>query len=141
MQHGQTVTLAVELQIRHACSNLVLSYHIKDKNNQHVQGYHTADHEQLFGRDWEPEQRVQVTFKLPVYLHHGNYSLTLLVSSMEDTAQYADAVFFDWVEDVASLRIMPKDQFPLSDLLEIENDIEIHTLADQKAGQIAGHSG
>lgn len=141
LQHGQTMTLAVELQIRHACRNLVLSYHIKDKNNQHVQGYHTADHEQLFGRDWEPEQRVQVTFKLPVYLHHGNYSLTLLVSSMEDTAQYADAVFFDWVEDVASLRIMPKDQFPLSDLLEIENDIEIHTLADQKAGQIAGHSG
>lgn len=141
VHYGQTVQLAVEVQIRQACRNLVLSYHIKDKNNQYVQGCHTADHERLFNLDWQPGQRVQVIFRLPVYLHHGNYSLTLLLSSMEDVAQYTDAVFFDWVEDVAGLRVMPRDLFPLSDLLEIKNDIEIHTLADQEANQIPDHSG
>jgi lipopolysaccharide transport system ATP-binding protein len=133
LQYGQTVRLAVELEIILPCSNLVLSYHIKDKNNQHVQGNHTADNEKLFGCDWQPGQRVQVTFRVPIYLHHGNYSLTLLISSMEDIAQYTDAVFLDWVEDVASLRVLPRDRFPLSDLLEIENDIEICALADSQA--------
>lgn len=133
LQYGQTLSLAVELEIILPCSNLVLSYHIKDKNNQHVQGNHTADNEKLFGCDWQPGQRVQVTFRVPIYLHHGNYSLTLLISSMEDIAQYTDAVFLDWVEDVASLRVLPRDRFPLSDLLEIENDIEICALADSQA--------
>lgn len=133
LQYGQTLRLAVELEIILPCSNLVLSYHIKDKNNQHVQGNHTADNEKLFGCDWQLGQRVQLTFRVPIYLHHGNYSLTLLISSMEDIAQYTDAVFLDWVEDVASLRVLPRDRFPLSDLLEIENDIEICALADSQA--------
>jgi lipopolysaccharide transport system ATP-binding protein len=141
VHYGQIVQLAAEVHVRQACRNLVLSYHIKDKNNQHVQGCHTADRERLFNREWLPGQRVQVVFKLPVYLHHGNYSLTILLSSMEDIAQYTDAVFFDWIEDVASLRVLPREHFPLSDLLEIENDIEIHTLPDPEAGKVAGYSG
>ncbi len=141
VHYGEHLTLVVELLIEQPCSNLVVSYHIKDKNNQHVQGSHTADSRQLFDRAWWPGQGAQVTFRLPIYLHHGNYSLTLLVSSMQDTAQYTDAVFFDWVEDVASIRVMPRTPFPLSDLVEIKNDIEIIALADRQAGEHAGHSG
>jgi len=58
-------------------------------------------------------------------LHAGEYSVTMLIASIGDVVQYTDAVFLDWVEDAAVLTVQPRAAFPLSDLVELDNDIHV----------------
>ena len=60
-----------------------------------------------------------------VLLHEGQYSLTMLAASMGDVRQYTDAVFHDWIEDVAVMSVAARNHFPLSDMVEVANEVEV----------------
>jgi lipopolysaccharide transport system ATP-binding protein len=116
--YGQTLTLHLRLQIVQPCAQLVVSYHIKNRQNQHLLGGHTADRPEVYGRTWAPDDTVDLTFDIPVHLHQGDYALTLVASSIADTERYTDALFHLWADDVATLQVQPRAHFPLSDLIE-----------------------
>jgi lipopolysaccharide transport system ATP-binding protein len=79
----------------------------------------------VFARDWRPGDELVVEFSLAAVLHAGDYSVTMLIASIGDIAAYTDAVFLDWVEDAAALTVQPRAAFPLSDLVELENDVHV----------------
>ena len=116
--YGDTLTLRLRLQITHPCAQLVVSYHIKNRQNQHVLGGHTADRPDVYGQNWQPGNTLDVNFAIPIHLHEGDYALTLVASSMADTQRYTDAVFHLWADDVATLQVQARAPFPLSDLIE-----------------------
>lgn len=117
-QYGDTLQLRLRLQLRQPCSNIVVSYHIKNRQNQHVLGGHSADRPEVHSRDWQAGEVFELVFDIPMHLHQGDYALTVLATSMADTEHYTDAVFHLWADDVATLHVMPRANFPLSDLLE-----------------------
>jgi len=102
-----------------------VSYHVKDRHQQHLVGGHTHDDARVHGRAWAAGDRLRLRFTLPVRLREGAYTLTLLVASIGDLARYADAVFLDWVDDVALMRVAARGRFPLSDLMELEHEVVV----------------
>jgi lipopolysaccharide transport system ATP-binding protein len=67
----------------------------------------------------------ELGFDTPVHLHHGDYALTVLVASIGDTEHYTDALFHLWADDVATLHVMPRENFPLSDLVEPPQSLHV----------------
>ncbi len=116
--YGDTLHMRVRLSIRRPCRHLIVSYHIKNRQNQHVLGGHSADHPGIHPRTWQAGEVIELAFDLPVHLHQGDYALTVLAASIEDVSQYSDAIFHLWADDVATLHVMPRERFPLSDLVE-----------------------
>ena len=116
--YGDSLRLRLRLRVRQSCSSIVVSYHIKNRQNQHVLGGHSADQIEVHGRAWQVGEVFELDFEIPLHLHHGDYALTVLASSMADTEHYTDAVFHLWADDVATLHVMPRAHFPLSDLIE-----------------------
>ena len=123
--YGDALVLRARMRVAAPCRNLVVSYHIKDRANQHLLGSHTREHPQVYGRDWRPGDEFLVEFSFAAVLHAGDYSVTMLIASIGDVAHYTDAVFLDWVEDAAVLTVQPRTTFPLSDLVELENDVHV----------------
>lgn len=123
VHYGDSLTILATVLVKEPCSHLVLSFHIKDRHNQHLIGHHTADHPDIYPREWLPGERFTVRFTLPVFLHEGAYSLTGLISSIEDIQRYTDASFLDWVEDASVMRVLAREAFPLSDLVELPSEI------------------
>jgi lipopolysaccharide transport system ATP-binding protein len=123
--YGDTLVLRARIRVAAPCRNLVVSYHIKDRANQHLLGAHTRQHPQVYARHWRPGDELVVEFSLAAVLHAGDYSVTMLIASIGDIAAYTDAVFLDWVEDAAALTVQPRAAFPLSDLVELENDVHV----------------
>ena len=117
-QHGDSLHLRLRLRARQPCSNIVVSYHIKNRQNQHVLGGNSADRPEVHGRAWQTGDVFELGFDIPVHLHHGDYALTILAASIADTEHYTDALFHLWADDVATLHVMPRERFPLSDLIE-----------------------
>lgn len=117
-QHGETLHLRLRLQVRQPCQHIVVSYHIKNRQNQHVLGGHSADRSAIHARAWQAGEVFELAFDIPVHLHQGDYALTVLAASMADVEHYTDAVFHLWADDVATLHVMPRARFPLSDLVE-----------------------
>lgn len=116
--HGDSLQLRLRLRVRKPCQNLVVSYHIKNPQNQYVLGGHTAQQPQVYGVAWQAGQVLELVFDIPVHLHHGNYALNVLAASIADVQHYTDAVFQLWADDVATLTVLPRPVFPLSDLCE-----------------------
>jgi lipopolysaccharide transport system ATP-binding protein len=123
--YGDGLVLRARIRAAAPCRNLVVSYHIKDRANQHLLGSHTRQHPQVYAREWQADDELVVEFSFTAVLHAGDYSVTLLIASIGDVAQYTDAVFLDWVEDAAVLTVQPRAAFPLSDLVELDNDIHV----------------
>ena len=96
---GDRLSIRAEIEILAPCDQLIVSYHIKDRHQQHLLGGHTGESARLYPRRCRPGERLRVCFELPVRLHEGAYSLTLLVASIGDLSRYTDAVFLDWVDD------------------------------------------
>lgn len=117
-QYGDMLQLRLRLQVRQSCTNLVVSHHIKNRQNQHVLGGNSADRPAVHGRIWQAGEVFELVFDIPVHLHQGDYALTVLAASIADTEHYTDAVFHLWADDVATLHVMPRARFPLSDLVE-----------------------
>ena len=117
-QHGDALHLRLRLQARQACRHMVVSYHIKNRQNQHILGGHSADEAAIYTRTWEPGEVFELAFDIPIHLHQGDYALTVLAASMTDVEHYTDAAFHLWADDVATLHVMPRARFPLSDLFE-----------------------
>ncbi len=115
---GDTLRLRLRLQVRRACERLVISYHIKNRQNQHVLGGHSADRPEIYPHSWQPGDIIELVFEIPIHLHQGDYALTLVVASMADLERYSDAVFHLWADDVAALQVATRARFPLSDLIE-----------------------
>lgn len=115
---GQTLQLRVRARVHQACRQLVLSYHVKNKQHLNVVGGHTADTLELHGRDWQAGEVFEVSFEVPVHWHAGDYALTVLVASIGDVQHYSDAVFHDWQDHLATLSVVPRQAFPLSDMVE-----------------------
>ena len=124
-QHGDTLHLRLRLQLRQPCRHLVVSYHIKNRQNQHILGGHSSDRPEVHGRAWQSGEVLELAFDIPVHLHQGDYALTVLAASMADVAHYTDAVFHLWADDVATLHVMPRAHFPLSDLIEPPQDLSV----------------
>ena len=124
-QHGDTLHLRLRLQLRQPCRHLVVSYHIKNRQNQHILGGHSSDRPGVHGRAWQSGEVLELAFDIPVHLHQGDYALTVLAASMADVAHYTDAVFHLWADDVATLHVMPRAHFPLSDLIEPPQDLSV----------------
>lgn len=116
--YADTLQLRIRGKILQTCSQLVVSYHIKNKQNQNVMGGHTAADPQLHARQWLPGEVFDVVFDIPVHCHAGDYALTVLVASIGDTEHYSDVVFHDWRDHIATLNVVPRQPFPLSDMLE-----------------------
>ncbi len=125
--YGETLTLHLRLQVLQPCAQLVVSYHIKNRQNQHLMGGHTADRPEVYARNWVSDDIMDISFDIPIHLHQGDYSLTLVASSITDTERYTDAVFHLWADDVATLQVQPRTHFPLSDLVEPTPIITIQT--------------
>ncbi|MFO1199746.1 MAG: ABC transporter ATP-binding protein [Burkholderiaceae bacterium] len=125
VEWGDALTIDAELEVRVPCERLVVSYHVKDRHQQHLVGGHTHDDPRVYGRAWAAGERLRVRFTLPVRLREGAYTLTLLAASIGDLARYADAVFLDWIDDVALMRVAARGRFPLSDLLELEHEVVV----------------
>jgi lipopolysaccharide transport system ATP-binding protein len=123
--YGDTLTIRARMVVHQPCDRLVVSYHIKNRQNQHVTGAHTADRAEVYGRSWQPGDVVDIVFRTPVLLHEGRYSLTMLAASMSDVRQYTDAVFHDWIEDVAVMSVAAREHFPLSDMVELPAEVEV----------------
>ena len=124
-EYGDTLVLRARIRVAAPCRNLVVSYHIKDRANQHVLGSHTRRHPQVYARDWQASDEFVVEFSFAAVLHAGDYSVTVLIASIGDVAHYTDALFLDWVEDAALLTVQPRAAFPLSDLVELDNEIDV----------------
>ena len=138
---GSTLNLRVRLAIAEPCRRLVVSYHIKDSRHQHLVGGHSAQHPQLYGREWFPGDHVEVIFRQPVLLHAGHYSLTVLVASIGDVALYTDAVFLDWIDDAGLITVAARPVFPLSDLMEVDHEVEVVVAAAAPKASRIGDSG
>ncbi len=138
VEWGEPLTISAEIEILAPCEHLVVSYHIKDRHQQHLIGGHTSDSAALYERRCQPGERLRVRFELPVRLHEGAYSLTLLVASIGDLSRYTDAVFLDWVDDLMLMRVSARDRFPLSDLVELEHDMAVEVLASPQTAQLVG---
>lgn len=123
--HGDLLTLRLRLQVIHPCTQLVVSYHIKNRQNQHVFGGHTASRPDVYRFVHHSGDVIDLTFDVPVYLHQGDYALTLVVAGIGDTERYTDAVFHLWADDIATLRVNPRASFPLSDLVELPHVISV----------------
>lgn len=127
--YGDHLKLRFRLQIKHSCKQLVVSYHIKNGQNQHVFGGHTADHSEIYAQPCKPGDVLDLAFDIPVHLHQGDYALTLVAASMDDIQRYTDVVFHLWADDVATLHVTPRSSFPLSDLVELP---PVFTVLNQK---------
>lgn len=123
--YGDRLLLRARLRILTPCQHLVISYHLKDRANQHLLGSHTGRHASVHARQWRPGEELRVEFGLTAVLHAGDYAVTMLIASISDVAHYTDAVFLDWVEDAALLTVQPRAEFPLSDLVELDNEIDV----------------
>lgn len=135
VSYGETAVLSADLHILQPCSRLVVSYHLKNRQNQHVLGAHTHQRPELYARDWMPGERIRVRFRIPMLVHEGAYALTLLVASIGDVNRYTDAVFLDWADDVAVVSVAPRELFPLSDLVELPDaGVQILSLSRGEAG-------
>ncbi|MFD0666758.1 ATP-binding cassette domain-containing protein [Ramlibacter sp. MAHUQ-53] len=115
---GDTLRIRARVVVRQPCEQLVVSFHVKNRQNQHVVGGHTGHRPEVYGRRWQPGEVVDVEFTTPVQWHDGAYTLTMLAASMGDVQHYSDAVFHDWADDVAALSVTRRAVFPLSDLVE-----------------------
>lgn len=118
VQYGDTLELKVLLRVMQPCQHLVLSYHIKNRQNQNVVGGHSACEPALYDRQWQSGQAVEVSFELRVEWHAGDYALTLLVASINDVQHYSDVVFHCWEDHQATLNVVQRQSFPLSDMVE-----------------------
>lgn len=118
VQYGDTLHMCLRLQVRRPCQHLVVSYHVKNRQNQHILGGHSADRLEVHGRAWQAGEVFELNFEFPVHLHHGDYALTVLAASIADVEHYTDAVFHLWADDIATLHVMPRARFPLSDQVE-----------------------
>jgi len=127
--YGDQLKLRFRLQINHPCHQLVVSYHIKNGQNQHVFGGHTADRAEVYARHCKSGDVFDLVFDIPIYLHQGDYALTLVAASMDDIQRYTDVVFHLWADDVATLHVTPRARFPLSDLVEL---LPVFTVFNQK---------
>ena len=123
--HGDTLQLHVLARVMRPCQHLVLSYHIKNKQNQNVVGGHTACEPLLYKRHWQGGEMFEASFELKVHWHAGDYALTLLVASIGDVQHYSDVVFHCWEDHLATLNVVQRQQFPLSDLLEPPQQVRI----------------
>ena len=128
VQWGETVHINARVNIQKPCDHLIVSYHLKNRQNQHVIGSHTYSHPQVYDRQWQAGDSFQVRFTAPVVVHEGQYALTMLVTSISDMVRYTDAVFHDWVDDVAILTVAPRPLYPLSDMVEVENMVQVKSL-------------
>lgn len=127
--YGDVLRLRLRLRIEQPCANLVVSYHIKNRQNQHVIGGHSADRTEVYGCSWQAGEILELCFLIPVQLHEGSYALTVLASSIGDIARYTDATFHLWADDLGTLQVMPRTRFPLSDLIEPPVDLKVETRA------------
>lgn len=125
---GDRLTIEATVEVYEPCERLIVNYHIKDKHAQYVLGNHSYDCPEIYGRAWWPGDKFRVRFSLKVPLHHGNYYLTMLVTSIRDLVTYSDAVFLDLIEDAAVMHVAAREHFPLSDLVEAEHELEIAVL-------------
>ena len=123
--YADLVCLRVRLQVIRPCTQLVVSYHIKNRQNQHVLGGHTADRPEVYGQNYAAGDLIDLSFTIPIHLHAGDYALTLVVASIGDMARYTDASFHLWADDVATLQVAPRDAFPLSDQVEPPTQVTI----------------
>jgi len=133
---GETLSIDVDVRVLAPCARLVVSYHVKDRHQQHLLGGHSADAADVYTRAWQPGERLRLRFSLPVRLHEGAYSLTLLVASIGDLQRYTDAVFLDWVDDVTVMQVAPRERFPLSDLVELEHELAVEVVPAPAAGVV-----
>lgn len=116
--YGDTLKLSVRAYVHQPCQQLVVSYHIKNKQNQNVVGGHTACETTVYDRAWRADEVFEVDFEVPVHLHAGDYALTVLIASIADVQHYSDVVFHDWQDNLATLSVVPRQNFPLSDMVE-----------------------
>ena len=123
--YGDTLQLRVRARVHQPCSQLVLSYHVKNKQNQNVIGGHTACEPALYERNWQPGDIFDVAFSIPVQWHAGDYALTLLVASIGDVQHYSDVVFHDWQDQLATVSVVPRQYFPLSDMVEPAQSVSV----------------
>ena len=135
---GDRLTIRAEIEILAPCEQLIVSYHIKDRHQQHLLGGHTGDSSRLYPHRCQPGERLRLSFELPVRLHEGAYSLTLLVASIGDLSRYTDAVFLDWVDDLMVMRVSARDRFPLSDLVELEHEMAVDIVASPQPALVVG---
>ncbi len=125
ISHGDSVEIIMAVAVVRACQNLVVSYHVKNAQNQNVLGGNTGVSPGLYSRQWQHGDEVSIRFRVALPLHAGTYSVTVLATSISDTHRYTDAVFHDWVDAAASLQVAARSEFPLSDLVELPHQIEI----------------
>lgn len=118
-QYGDQLKLRLRARVHQPCQQLVVSYHIKNKQNQNVIGGHTACEPALYCRDWKPGEVFDVAFDIPVHLHAGDYALTVLMAGIGDTQHYSDVIFHDWQDNLATVNVVPRQNFPLSDMVEL----------------------
>jgi lipopolysaccharide transport system ATP-binding protein len=124
LEFGSTLRLVSLIEIKETCDQLVVSIHIKDRNNQHLVGFNSGVMAGLYDRLWQQGEKFQVEFEFPIRLQQGRYSITALISSLADVTQYSDVKFIDWLEDVGVFEVAPRNPFPLSDWVEIEHEIK-----------------
>jgi lipopolysaccharide transport system ATP-binding protein len=126
--YGDILVIHARLNVHQTCNQLAVAFHIKNRQNLHVMGGHTADDLNMRKRVWQPGDIADITFRLPVWLHEGAYSLTMLVSTLQDVYRYTDAVFLDWVEDASILKVVPRDRYPLTDMVEVAPEVRVVVL-------------
>ena len=124
LEFGDSLRLVCLVGIKEKCERLIVSFHIKDRNNQHLVGATSGATVGLYERLWQPGERFEVDFKLPIRLQAGRYAITALISSMTDVTQYSDVKFVDWLEDVGVFEVAPRNPFPLSDWVEFEHEVK-----------------
>jgi len=128
LEFGSLLRLVCLIEIKEKCERLIVSLHIKDRNNQHLVGVSSGSMAGLYDRLWQQGERFQVEFELPVRLQAGRYAITSLISSLADIAQFSDVIFVDWLEDVDVFEVAARNPFPLTDWVETEHDVKFSAL-------------
>lgn len=127
--YGDTLQLRVRCKVYQPCTDMVVAYHIKNKQNQNVIGGHTFADAQLHERSWQPGEAFEVSFDVPVHLHAGDYSLMVLVTSIGDLQNYSDATFLDCQDNLATLSVVPREHCPLCDMVEPPQEVRVSAQA------------
>ncbi len=123
--YGEVLGLRVRLRTSQPCQRLIVAYHVKNRQNQHVLGGHTGECPELYARSFDAGEVFDVAFDIPIFLHDGDYALSVLVTSISDLQLYADATFHLWVDDAATLHVPRRTRLPLTDMIELPPTISV----------------
>ncbi|MBI4978327.1 MAG: ABC transporter ATP-binding protein [Spirochaetes bacterium] len=121
----QEITIILDLIARRVNTHVSVAYQIRDSKMQPILGYDTfASRNGVYDTNFSEGDHLQVVFTTKTPLIHGRYSINILVSHFDDTKNFSDVVFFDWIENAYIFEVCIKQPTQVFSIVQIPATIE-----------------